>query len=917
MLKSWGIRDRMLLLALVPPALIAMIVGFYLINTRIDDLHQAHRERGLALARQLAPTAEYGLRTGDMAVVEHLVAATLRDSAVTSVRLLDGDGKTLMQARQAHGAEPDDPNWLTRMLEFSVAASSVFSAPVALPSAQGQAQGRIEVVLSRRQTRARQLEVLFNGVLIIAIGLLVSFVLAINTSRDIIVPILRLTRAVRSFRRGELTRRVPEISGGELGTLERGINAMAKSLQASRQDLQGQIYRSNAELRQTLEELEIKNVELDLARRRAEEASKVKSRFLANMSHEIRTPVNGIIGFIRLLAQGRLEREQAEYVQIIHKSADNLLSIINDILDFSRIEAGKLVIDHQPFDLVALVDETVGLMAPLAYDKQLELIHLVYEDVPRRVKGDPVRLRQILTNLLSNAIKFTPRGEIAVRVMLEAETADEVSIKVTVSDTGIGIAADQQARIFEAFNQADSLATRQYGGTGLGLFITERLLQAMNGRIGFSSTPGKGAKFFFILPLEKISGAHKPPPPVEVLVGRRALIYEPYHLASLAIRHLLDGWGLSVHECETLEELREEIAGTETPADFVVLGIDAASARSADTLTLIGEMSRQGPTLVTLVNSVDRQVMESLREAGAGICLPKVINRGKLLEMMAGAVGEVTDSESKLVSLPHHPLSLPGTAAQLADLRLLVADDNRINLRLLVTLLRRNGARVDTANNGREAVERFFGNRYDAVLLDVHMPVMSGIDAMRQMRREEPAGRHTPILAVTANAIPDEWRRFREAGMDDCLVKPIDEDELVRVLHRWCTGSPVTDRPMPSASPGQRDSVPPSAEPTATARALDKATLEMLLEDLPVQQDTMNAAYSEERLGPMREQVHLIHGSAAFCKLHPIERAAASLERHLQQNPDDNQEIGYLVARLNREIDAFLKHYRPTPRAGS
>ena len=905
MFKNWGIRDRMLLLALLPPVLIAMIIGFYLINTRIQDLNQAHLDRGQAMAQQFAPVAEHSINSGNRDLLFHLMNAMLADRAVLSVQIRDAQGHLLIHQENQAPIATHKPTRLNQLLRQSIASSTNFSAPIHIRTAAGIKRGSVVIELSRTETQTRQLQVLFNGILITGLGLMASFLLALSTSRDVIIPIMRLTRAVRSFRRGELTRRVPETSGGELGTLERGINAMAEALQSSRQELQGQIYQSNSELRQTLEELEIKNVELDLARRRAEEASRIKSNFLANMSHEIRTPINGIIGFTKLLTQRPLDQEPREYVRIIQKSADNLLSIINDILDFSRIEAGKLIIDEIDFDLESLIEETVSLMAPLAYEKQLELIYLIYQDVPTDLRGDPVRLRQILTNLLSNAVKFTPRGQIAVRVMKEEENEHEVTIKVSVNDTGIGIAIEQQKLIFEAFTQADSQTSRQFGGTGLGLFITERLLQAMHGRIGFQSTPGQGSKFWFMLPLQKqevIPASCAVPSP---LAGRRALLYEPYHLASLALRHLLQKWEMEVVELDSEAQLQNYLAEQAhgTVYDFIVLGLTAENATTSACLELIGQLRRHDPFLITLINSMNLELMQRIEQAGAHLCLPKIVNQRQLHEQMCQLIGNTAKPIHTEIISSWQTANAPA----LTDLNLLVADDNRINLRLLTTLLRRNGAHVDEAEGGAQAVELFGHNHYDAVLLDVHMPVVSGIEAMKRMRALESPGHYTPIFAITANAIPEEWRRFRQEGMDDCLIKPIDENALIRLLQNWCTGKPMNQHQHQQPQ-GEFCLVPVSMLNPIT----DPQVLAMLSEDLPRYQRTMNLAHDQQDMHGMAEQVHLIHGTAAFCKLPDIKNAAHALERRLRQGGDWDDQIKVLTSQLDDEVNRFLHTLKQT-----
>ncbi|HMM44750.1 MAG TPA: ATP-binding protein [Candidatus Macondimonas sp.] len=875
MFKRWGIRDRMLLMALVPPTLIALILGFYVINLRIQELAQIHQDKGEALTRQMIPVARDALTSGNRSLLADQVAVMLGTPSVVDVVITDRRGEIVLRRSRPPQEDLADASRFSRWLRVSERDETLFTRAIPAAANEDDILGEVTIRLSRTLTRMRQMEVLFNGTLIIGVGLLISYFLALSTSRDIVVPILRLTRAVRSFRRGQLTRRVPEVSGGELGTLERGINAMADALLAIRQELQGQIYQSNAELRTTLEELEVKNVELDLARQRAEEASRVKSRFLANMSHEIRTPINGILGFARLLADKRLPQDAQEYADIIRQSAENLLGIIEDILDFSRIEAGKLSLQPLDFNLHRLVEEVTELLAPMAFDKRLELVPLIYRDVPEWVHGDVHRVRQVLTNLIGNAVKFTLHGQITVRAMLEDKTDTGTVIRLTVTDTGIGIDARQQQQIFQPFTQVDARATRQFGGTGLGLFISERLVRAMGGQIGLDSTPGKGSAFWFTVPLRPAdhqpSSAPAPAPPG----GRRVLVWDGFALGRRALRHCLEDWGLLVEEAETFQHLLQR--AREQPTT-VVIGLGAQGLALPEVKAQFHTLRAEGCEIIALINSLDQTLHEQIRSAGASACLPKLLSRRELKARLCQSL-ILDDAAQKPAGSSDH------AAAPLGGYRLLVADDNRINLRLLATLLRRQGAEVDEASDGQGAVEAFAQRAYGAVLLDVHMPVMSGLDAVRAMRRLEVPGQRTTILAVTANAVPEEWATFRAAGMDDCLVKPVDERRLLDLLRQYGIGR--------GESP---DTVPVDASPI-----LDADLRAMLLADLTDQQRQLIAAAQSGDRPALQSLAHKIHGSAAFCRLPALKAAAAALENHLRETGSNTQ-----TAELIRQLSAAI-----------
>ncbi|MDE2090062.1 MAG: response regulator, partial [Gammaproteobacteria bacterium] len=649
--------------------------------------------------------------------------------------------------------------------------------------------GWISVEISQHGTSLRQVQFLVNGLAITLSGLLISALLALRINKVVTHPILRLTNAVQQLGEGHLDTRVTGYSGGELGTLEKGINSMAAALQAAQEDLQRKIDRATSELRETLESVEIQNAELDIARKRALEASRAKSEFLANMSHEIRTPMNGIIGFTGLLLRTPLAGEQTDYVNTIKVSATNLLTIINDILDFSRIESGKLVVQDIAFDLLECLEEALSLLTPAAYEKGLELILLVYSDVPRGLYGDPVKIRQTTINLVNNAIKFTPAGSIIVRAMLENDTEQSAHIRISVTDTGIGIAEEEQKHLFTAFNQVDSSATRRYGGSGLGLAISKKLLEQMGGDIGLESAPGKGSTFWFSVNFRKQAQqalgtrAHNP------LQDRTCLLYDAHPISRLAIQHMLVSWGMRVVDMSDAGSGRDEARADEpfeaADYDLALFGLapqetkaDAFDARMAPLIA-----SCRSPVVV-LMNTADQALYRKAHDAGAAVCLTKLVQRGILYrELCRLASPETHTRPASSGEIPPENGLMPA----LSGMHAVVADDNEINRRLITTLLRRHGIVVQEAVNGEQVVALAAARTFDIILMDLHMPELSGIDATLKIRSTEHANRHVPIVALTANALPEEYQRLIDAGMDHCLIKPISGDELTAIIVKYAS----------------------------------------------------------------------------------------------------------------------------------
>ncbi len=518
--------------------------------------------------------------------------------------------------------------------------------------------------------------------------------------------------------------------------------------------------------------------ELKRAQQSAEAANQAKSEFLANMSHEIRTPMNAIIGMTELALDTTDAREQHEYLRSVQSSADALLTLINDILDFSKIEAGKMAFERIAFDPRVLVSDVLKSFLPRAQAKGIELVADIGTDVPRSVLGDPGRLRQILVNLVGNAVKFTEHGEVAVQARVAEELHSGSRLEFAVQDSGVGIPADKQSAIFEAFTQQDNSITRRYGGTGLGLAICSRLATLMGGTIRVASEPGKGSRFAFWLPF----GADVAPPvaaraPVS-LAGRSALVVDHGANSRGALVRLLESWGMVVREAASGGAALASL--TRHGADLVLLDLKMPGA---DGFALAGAIRHAAPAavLVALSSAGVKGDAARCREIGVAAYLAKPVPEDELLLALQQVLG-ATAGGAPAPLVTRHALR---EARQ--SLEVLIVEDHPMNRTLAIKLLERWGHRADIAENGAIALEKLAARRYDVVLMDMQMPVLDGLEATRRWRAIESrdaAHARLPIIGLTANAMAADREACLAAGMDDYVSKPISSERLYEALER-------------------------------------------------------------------------------------------------------------------------------------
>jgi len=893
-MKPWSLRARILLLCTLPALVLSIGLGGLYLWSRHTELNQLTAEHGQAILYKYSSDARTALRSREAHLIQTLMDQLIEETQVRSAALLDVSAQQLAKVGPKFKYEYTGFAQLEQPVSVKAEGYFYFAAPI---QEGPETLGFLQVELNDADNELDFLQSILIVLLLVLGIFLLSSTAGLRLFRDLQHPLAAFTRALREARDGDLSDKQTPRYLQEFNTAADMMNEMLHSIRSEQERLESNIEESEQDLRETLETIEVQNIELDLARKEALEASRIKSEFLANMSHEIRTPLNGIIGFTELLRKSPLSLRQREYAETIQKSSDGLLLIVNQILDFSKMEAGKLQLDLVPLNLRDVIEEVSTLLAPLAYEKNLEQIPLIYSDVPLDLMGDPQRLKQIITNLVNNAIKFSEDGNVIIRVSLEEENNNQVVIRVAVTDTGIGISQDEQAHLFQAFRQANAGSNRRFGGTGLGLVISKHLTEQMGGHIGVESALGKGSTFFFTFKAERVPNSHSEYLPI--LQHKKIAVYDPNTTVTGSWIHYLQSWG---GQCVQLVSVAEATETVKQGAswDAVLFGLNKHSDTDPATTALLRSLHLNNVPVILAGRSPDPNLLASGIISTAAGYIPKPVCYRKLYDAFTSLLGADSAKNALFTAPAKLRFAQPVTA--------MAVDDNPANLKLISVLLKDLGVEVAAFDSGLKALQHIEQHPVDIIFMDIQMPGMDGVETSRRIRQIEGTRKHTPIVAVTAHALESERNELLRSGLDDYLTKPISETQLVHVVAKLLDVSLDAQSQASTNVVSLPDSIldwPLCLKLANQKTDLALDMLSMLLNALVDDQKSIQHARETENNEMLLQCVHRLHGATRYVGAPGLQKASLFYEDALRKN--DTANIDTAHQQLMRAIEELIR----------
>lgn len=901
-MTNWRIKHRLLALALLPSMVVAMVLTGYWTAIKIMELNRQLEERGETIVAFLAPAAEYGVLSGNRAYLRSASTRVREEQDLISIRVSDDRDNLLY----THVRDIQDSRRLHTLsaLLFGHEVRQ-FEAPIVLTSLDGfdflggsaevdrrnteRVIGHVRISLSTVPTAVTQTEWLLRSLVIIVVLLALTGLVIYRLEQPISAPLEQMAETVRRIGRGDLEARTGVRTGGELAQLAHGIDNMAENIQRAHARLAERIQSATRDLQDQLDLIDQKNRELTLARGKAEEANQRKSQLLASISHELRTPLSAIQGYAELLEQyGDLDDRDLGWLEIINTSSKDTLKLVNDLLDVARLESGRITIHRSQFQLGKCLSEVIGICRRSLRDRQVDVTLIMSPETPASITSDHLRFKQVITNLLSNALKFTANGQVNVHASVRQEGRTR-QLEICVRDFGPGIEPDDLPHIFEPFFQSRHPEVRRHSGAGLGLNITRGITELLGGQILVDSAPGTGSLFTLLLPLYD-SDVPLPSPPLPGDLGQVTVWCDDTEVRT-ALLQTLRVMNLGTRAGRSLDDYIQQL--DLNPQGIGIIWVRSLSGDDLEKLRL--HPSLLARTLIARNSLMPEETQAGLLAQGARF-MPLTLSVQSLNQAIQRRLRPGTASRDVEEDLAEDTIPLNG-------LRFLVADDNAVNRRLLAEIIQQQGAQVRQVEDGASAVSAYHEDTPDVVLMDVHMPVKDGIEAMLEIRTEDPTAR---IVAVTADARPEMHISLLQQGFDQVLSKPISEQDLVECVQESHKGvrrssrrnvDPARDMPHPVHDPVL------SLQRAGGNPQLARDMLDMLIRDAQkaLEQITETSMGNEALL----ELVHRIHGGSRYCGTPRLNTRSQALEAALKDGRTDD--VPTLLEAWKQELKALTE----------